>query len=78
MRNACKISVGKHEEEGSLGIPRRRWEYNIRMDLRELDYCGCKGILQVGILNIQVVSYLVGIVDMWRGNVMDFFPFVIL
>jgi hypothetical protein len=27
--------VGKPEKKGPLGRPRRRWEDNIRMDLRE-------------------------------------------
>jgi hypothetical protein len=29
-------SVGKPEGKRSLGIPKRRWEDNIRMDLREI------------------------------------------
>jgi hypothetical protein len=41
MRNECKILVGKHEGKRSLGNPRRRWEDNIRMDLREI---GCEGV----------------------------------
>jgi hypothetical protein len=36
MRNAHKILVGKPEGKRPLGKPRRRWEGNIRMDLREL------------------------------------------
>jgi hypothetical protein len=30
-----EISVGKLEGKRQLGIPSRRWEVNIRMDLRE-------------------------------------------
>ena len=37
-RNAYRILVGKPEGERPLGRPRRRWEDNIRMDLREV---GC-------------------------------------
>jgi hypothetical protein len=33
MRNAYHILVGKPKEKRSLGIPRRRWEGNIRMDI---------------------------------------------
>jgi hypothetical protein len=33
MRNAYKISVGKHEGKKLIGRPRRRWEDNIRMEL---------------------------------------------
>jgi hypothetical protein len=36
MRNACEILVGKFEVERQLGRSRRRWEDNIRMDLREI------------------------------------------
>ena len=32
--------VGKPEGRRPLGRPRRRWEDNIRMDLREVE-CGC-------------------------------------
>jgi hypothetical protein len=34
-RNASTISVRKQERKRSLGRPRRRWEYNIKMDFRE-------------------------------------------
>jgi hypothetical protein len=30
--------VGKPEGKRSLGRPRPRWEYNIRMDLREIGW----------------------------------------
>jgi hypothetical protein len=36
MRNAYNILVGKPEWKRPLGRPRRRWEDNIRMDLREV------------------------------------------
>jgi hypothetical protein len=32
--------VGKPEGKRKLGTPRRRWEDNIRMDLKEMG-CGC-------------------------------------
>ena len=38
FRNAYRVSVGKPESKRSLGRPRRRWEDNIKMDLREV---GC-------------------------------------
>jgi hypothetical protein len=37
MRSAYKILIGKSEGKRLLGRPKRRWEDNIRMDLRE---CG--------------------------------------
>ena len=35
-RNAYRVLVGKSEGRRPLGRPRRRWEDNIRMDLREV------------------------------------------
>jgi len=40
MRNAYNILVGRPEGERPLGRPRRRWEDNIRMDLREIVWEG--------------------------------------
>jgi hypothetical protein len=36
--NAYRILVGKAEGKRLLGRPRRRWEDNIRMDLREIGW----------------------------------------
>jgi hypothetical protein len=36
MRNAYSILVRKLEGKRTLGRPRRKWEHNIRMDLREI------------------------------------------
>jgi hypothetical protein len=38
MRNSYKILVGKPEWKRPLGSPRRRWEDNIRMDLKETEW----------------------------------------
>jgi hypothetical protein len=35
MRNVCKVLVGKPEGKRPRGRLRRRWEDNIKMDLRE-------------------------------------------
>jgi hypothetical protein len=40
-RKLYKVSVGKSEGKMPLGRPRRRWEYGIRMDLREI---GLEGV----------------------------------
>jgi hypothetical protein len=40
MIHAYKMSVGKPERKGPLGRPRRRWEDNIRMDLRKRGWEG--------------------------------------
>jgi hypothetical protein len=37
-RSAYNISVGKHDGKKPLGKSRRRWEGNIRMDLREIGW----------------------------------------
>ena len=37
-RNAYRVSVGRPEGKRPLGRPRRRWEDNIKMDLRDM---GC-------------------------------------
>jgi hypothetical protein len=42
-RNAYRISVGKPEGKRPLGIPRRRWMDNIKMDLREIGWDGVDG-----------------------------------
>jgi hypothetical protein len=39
-RNACRILVGKSEGNKSVVGPRRRWEDNIKMDLREIGWGG--------------------------------------
>jgi hypothetical protein len=36
----CRVLVGKPDGKRPLGRPRRRWEDNITMDLREMR-CGC-------------------------------------
>jgi hypothetical protein len=35
-RGVYRILVGRPEGKRPLGIPRRRWEYNIKMDLKEI------------------------------------------
>jgi hypothetical protein len=39
--NACRILLGKPEGKRLLGRPRRRWEDNIKINLRE---AGCYGM----------------------------------
>jgi len=50
MGNAYSILVGKTERKSPLGRPRRRWEDNIRMDLRKIRWEGVDWInlAQVG------------------------------
>jgi hypothetical protein len=37
-RGAYRILVGRPDERRPLGIPRHRWEDNIKMDLQELGW----------------------------------------
>ena len=37
-RNAYRVLVGKPEGKRPLGRPRRRWEDNIKMDLKKVGY----------------------------------------
>jgi hypothetical protein len=39
-RNAYRLLVGKPEGKRPLGRQRRRWVYNIRIDLREVRWSG--------------------------------------
>jgi hypothetical protein len=36
MRTGCKILIARPEGKRQLGRPRRRWEDNIKMDIREI------------------------------------------
>jgi hypothetical protein len=56
-RNAYRILVGKPEGERPLGRPRRRWEVNIKMDVREIGWGGVDWI------------YLAQDRDQWRDLV---------
>jgi hypothetical protein len=49
-RGAYRALVGKPERRRPLGRPRRRWEDNIKMDLREVGWGGMDWInlAQVG------------------------------
>ena len=38
FKNACRVLVGRSQGKRPSGRPRRRWEDNIKMDLREV---GC-------------------------------------
>jgi hypothetical protein len=51
MRNAYYVVVEKPEEKRPLGRPRRRWEDNIRTDLREI------GLKNVDWVNVAENKY---------------------
>jgi hypothetical protein len=37
MRSVYEILIGKPQEKRTLGRPKHRWKYNIRMDLRKTE-----------------------------------------
>ena len=37
-RGAYRVLVGKPESRRALGRPRRRWEDNVKMDVRNVDW----------------------------------------
>jgi hypothetical protein len=43
-RGDCRIMVRRPEGKRPLGIPRRRWEDNIKMDLREVGIDGANWV----------------------------------
>jgi hypothetical protein len=36
-RGVCRVFVGRHEGKRPLARPRRRWENNIKLDLRKIE-----------------------------------------
>ena len=46
-----RVLVGKHEGKRPLGIPRRRWGANIKMDLQEV---GCWGMAWHGSMWLRI------------------------
>jgi hypothetical protein len=43
-RGAYRILLGRPEGRRPLGIPRRRWEDNIKMDLQDVGWVGMEWI----------------------------------
>jgi hypothetical protein len=39
-RNACRVSVEKSEGNRPLGRPKRKWENNIKINVREIGWGG--------------------------------------
>jgi hypothetical protein len=70
-RGVYRVLVGKPEGKRPLGRPRRRWEFNIMMDLHEV---GCGGMewidlaqdrdrwqaLVNAVMNLRVTYFLTG------------------
>jgi hypothetical protein len=45
IRHSYKMFIGKPEEKRPLGRPRRRWEDNVKMDVRKRIYRRWTGLL---------------------------------
>jgi hypothetical protein len=43
-RGVCRVLVGRPESKRQLGRPRRRWEDNSKIDLREIGIYGANWI----------------------------------
>ena len=56
-RGAYRVLVGKPEGKGALGIPKRRWEDNIKVGLQEV---GCGGMDWIDLTQYR---------DRWRAFV---------
>jgi hypothetical protein len=48
MSYAYRVLVGKSEEKRPLGRPARRWEDNIKMDLRVMGWVVWTGLIWLG------------------------------
>ena len=54
-RSALKILINKHAGKRRLGRPRRTWEDNIRMDLKEIARLSIRGIGLIR-LGIEIIG----------------------
>jgi hypothetical protein len=52
-RGLYRVLVGKPEGKRPLGIPRRRWEDNIKMDLQEVR---CGGMNWIELVQVRQVA----------------------
>jgi hypothetical protein len=50
-RNAYRILVETTEEKRQLGRPKRRWVYDIKMDVREI---GWDGAVWIGLIWLRI------------------------
>ena len=55
-RGAYRVLVGNPEGRRPLGRPKRRWEDNIKMNLREVSWRGGRGLDRSGSVYGYVVS----------------------
>jgi hypothetical protein len=56
--------VGRPERKRSLGRPRRKWEYNIKIDLREIGIDGANWI-RLAWDRVQWRTFLNTVMNLW-------------
>ena len=63
-RGVYRVLVRRPEERRPLGRPRRRWEDNIRTDLREVG-CGCVDWLELAQDRDRWRALVSGVMNFW-------------
>jgi hypothetical protein len=63
-RGVYRVLVGRPEGKSPLGKPRRRWENNIKMDLREIGIDGANWI-QLDQYRVQWRAFVNTIMNLW-------------
>ena len=63
-RNAYRVLVGKPESKRTLGRPRRRWEDNIKMDLRKVG-CDPRDWIALAEDRDQWRAYVRAVMNLW-------------
>ena len=64
FRNAYRVLVGKPESNRPLGRPRRKWEDNIKMDLREVG-CDARGWIALAEDRDQWRAHVRAVMNLW-------------
>jgi hypothetical protein len=63
-RGVYRVLVGRPEDKRSLGRPRRRWEDNIKMDLREIRIDGANWIW-LSLDRVQWKVFVNTVMNLW-------------
>jgi hypothetical protein len=63
-RGVYRVLVGRPEGKRPLGRPRRRWEHNIKLDLREIGIDGAKWI-QLGQDGVRWRAFVSMVMNLW-------------
>ena len=64
FRNTYRVLVGKPESKRPLGRPRRRWEDNIKMDLREVG-CDLRDWIALAEDRDEWRAYVRAVMNLW-------------